>query len=521
MTPRRFPWDVLGIDSTTDTKAIRAAYAAKLKALDVDADIAGYDNLRRARDCALEDARNPPQHDDGDFGLGGGDLDQVVFLAASPPVEEAQARQNEQPVNEKPDHFLALLFPDRAHSDTPLTREEYDEAALLQQGIIAEAGDAAIDEQAGIENWLAHYLATAWPRSGPLVEDAVAAFGWGERAGRIDENPAARFLNDRITALRHMEELEQPTHPWHAAWKDLKQPGPRPKRLLSGPRINDVVDLVAHLHTDYPELLDYVDGQRLASWTKPEEPSKPFKIAGLIAGVFLIFICFIGGIYDLTDIADGQRDRPTLFDQPWNEDDRARLRADLFGRAVTGPELEKRAPILFVSLTRETRIGPGTGPRYDKTLDEMREIVRFQTFQSAGKADFEHLVQIKQYRLSLLRTIRENLGASECFAFAQQQQIPDAFELPDELYTQESKLFGDLLQAGQLGVATADPPENASVNGIIVEKVMQRIGITRDRFSKLAQGEGDDDDRCDFIIAMLEVVLQRPADASIDLLRMI
>lgn len=50
---RRGIWATLDIDPTTDRSAIRKAYAARLKAMDVDADPAGFAALRAARDAAL------------------------------------------------------------------------------------------------------------------------------------------------------------------------------------------------------------------------------------------------------------------------------------------------------------------------------------------------------------------------------------------------------------------------------------------------------------------------------------
>ena len=42
---RHFPWNILGIDATQDTAAIRKAYADALRATNLDEDIAGYANF--------------------------------------------------------------------------------------------------------------------------------------------------------------------------------------------------------------------------------------------------------------------------------------------------------------------------------------------------------------------------------------------------------------------------------------------------------------------------------------------
>lgn len=64
-TKGRHPWSLLGIEPTRESSVIRKAYAERLKAMDVDKDVAGYAQLRQARDLALRLARamdeTPPQ----------------------------------------------------------------------------------------------------------------------------------------------------------------------------------------------------------------------------------------------------------------------------------------------------------------------------------------------------------------------------------------------------------------------------------------------------------------------------
>jgi hypothetical protein len=52
-----FPWSVLGIKKTTDEKAIKSAYAAKLKLTRPDENPAGFQKLVEARDVAIAKSR--------------------------------------------------------------------------------------------------------------------------------------------------------------------------------------------------------------------------------------------------------------------------------------------------------------------------------------------------------------------------------------------------------------------------------------------------------------------------------
>lgn len=53
----RHPWSLLGIAPTADAREIRKAYAERLKGMDVDSDVAGFAQLRQARDLALKLAK--------------------------------------------------------------------------------------------------------------------------------------------------------------------------------------------------------------------------------------------------------------------------------------------------------------------------------------------------------------------------------------------------------------------------------------------------------------------------------
>jgi hypothetical protein len=52
-------WEELGIVPTADPKAIRRAYAGRLRGLDPDQDPAGFQRLRQAFEAALSQAEQP------------------------------------------------------------------------------------------------------------------------------------------------------------------------------------------------------------------------------------------------------------------------------------------------------------------------------------------------------------------------------------------------------------------------------------------------------------------------------
>ena len=86
-------WSLLGIDATEDTRAIRRAYAAQLKAIDIDAEPEHYAALRTAREEALRlagegiapvDPRDARWHDPTPEDSDAGGEAQGVRLAVNP-----------------------------------------------------------------------------------------------------------------------------------------------------------------------------------------------------------------------------------------------------------------------------------------------------------------------------------------------------------------------------------------------------------------------------------------------------
>lgn len=81
-------WDVLGLEPTTDRGAVRRAYAARLKSIDVDRDPAAFIRLRLAYERCLE--WEGPRADDSDDDY----WDELDFDAPleSPEAKDAEAR---------------------------------------------------------------------------------------------------------------------------------------------------------------------------------------------------------------------------------------------------------------------------------------------------------------------------------------------------------------------------------------------------------------------------------------------
>jgi len=314
-------WQLLGIEATADSKAIRRAYAARLRAIDPDQDRDGFAALRDARDQALmlasgevADAPPPgimidgmevivpspdvaftahllttddsasaslsiePVEPDADWRMPpiapdcriATDADDAIVLplpdGADALIVPTVTRAEVQDLS-RADHALhALLYPDpdAESQDRPMHPADIVNGTTLISRIHAEAQQGAIDLHARVDDWLANILAGSWPRAQPLLAPAARLFGWEALDGQIDAPPAVDFINRRLASDRFAQQVQQKGHPLHRAWQQLAKPT-RPGQSWAlwwqGAKVDE---LITTIRRDYPELEQRLDWHRIA-----------------------------------------------------------------------------------------------------------------------------------------------------------------------------------------------------------------------------------------------------------------
>jgi hypothetical protein len=279
-------WTELGLEETTDARAIRKAYARRLKAIDPDTDPAAFIALREALDHALgwaawklADAEWQLSHPE-EAAAGAGEKEMDLSLVSgddfgqetdwfcpppgsrfmpvfSPPASGAPS---------DPPEFEPLLELDEillhADHDNPPNPEELTARTWR---ILDDPAMERIDHAERVEAWLARLIVDTVPHSDPVAAAAGAHFRWDRDDGRWDQNWDIQNILDRRRGLHLMERAAHPRHPHHKAWLYLtsNKPDLGMNRLFIA---SEVREFLHGIRQRTPQAEDLLNPHRVALW---------------------------------------------------------------------------------------------------------------------------------------------------------------------------------------------------------------------------------------------------------------
>ena len=535
---RHFPWNILGIDATQDTAAIRKAYADALRATNLDEDIAGYANLRRARDEALWLASQGELEDEGDYGLGDFDDDDPGEVDSDyaedwdfapepfrpdplhdgaltdPSPERAEAQGKAQ------DAWQALtdiLYPGGAVSEDSVTYAEMEEGLAHLTVLLDHAEQSDLAEHDALDGALADVFARTWPRSAPFVEPANAALHWLDEAGSLEERPALMFLNARLKGMRFHDKVQVAGHPLHKAWAELSRPGRasfvdrlRVKRL-------EIDKLLTGLRQHYPELESYLAPERVASWESSTNASGVSN-TGPKAVRWIFIAVLIGSMLARlgSSMSDSRDDDPAAANPAIADLNMALINlgvADIFGDGVD-MAVVKDADRAFADQLQADfdRTGFASG----RALG----FARRKVLEAGEVAAFDELVARAQLRRLWLSAAQRQSG-KQAGAVCQNVLAGDFVSVPLELTederARERPLLRQLLDAKVLSHQAKGGTVQYAIPGWVVSDVITRSGLSEDAVRK-AMTDTASADRCTAEIALIDTVLENPGRVSRDLL---
>lgn len=559
-------WKVLGIAPTSDTRAIRSAYSALLKAIDPETDPRAFIALREAFEAAKIQAQwvdEPDEDDDeelwdedGEDGEGwtpGGDLYQIrpsgdvpappspdpawetpappeplEFSDSAAPAEPADPHWQAPPGQpERPSPWapispedadahsraLATLLYSRDREAGPWpTPAQEDEMLVHWRAIIADPRMQEISYFADAERWFSELIARTAAFSDPLVIPATEFFGWLKSDGAITQTPPVAYLTRRYRMLEFQQSVKQPGHPLNPAWRELVRPaGPRPRRgSVSGRKVRQLLRIV---RSHYPDLEGCFDPYRVALWDGTHigtgsggGESRPIFGRGCAWALVLAILGFVA-IATFGDRIAPPRQVPEL--------EHARPDIDLALETLFGDKLDiasvetgnpalAEALMAFWARERERRV---TRSAFAEDLDRFLG-ARYR--KGLHKSDPALLAEYHRFQIDVAKTLlAADPDACQAFLSGASYAWDNRNYLSKTLLDRERAIRARVLLTtdGSAG----EVAKRSTVPGALVEAAARRARVSPDSMTRSLVFEGPRRDQCVNRIAFGETVLALPA----------
>ncbi len=286
-------WGVLGIEPTEDKRAIKRAYAAKLKATDVEADPQAFIMLRQALEDANWDSDYLPYREDQEVEVALLDPEPEPTADALAPISDEEIEPptavslykaeddwisvdidedddpatwrwepERQPATEAAQERIVQLL----WGDAPIAEIEV-ELVELTHTILTAPEMENIDHASGVEDWMASIIAQSIPRSDAMARVAVPHFGWADQVDNWRTRYGVAQAAARLSDIEALDRLERSEHRWHQAWTLLKQPPPDAvgwKRVAK--HREAIIALMASIRHHNPALEAELNVDHVAQW---------------------------------------------------------------------------------------------------------------------------------------------------------------------------------------------------------------------------------------------------------------
>ncbi len=489
---KRGVWATLDLDPTTDRTAIRHAYAARLKAMDVDADPDGFARLRAARDHALALAADPELVVEATVARD----DPVAPPPAEPDAEAIAAIARNDAIDAHYRALRALLF---TEDDAPPTTD--DLAAIEHHGraLLADPRLEQVDFATDAERWFAEILAASVPRSDPLLEPAAAAFGWIDRRDDYALLPDAQAIVERIGATRFVALLADPKHRLHKAWIELTRGDDQRRAWTTSP--TDIRDLLTIVRQRYPLAESWMNTKRVTYWDKWSGKSPRIRMRVWIFLALFFVAVRIGMSW-------------------WTPTDRDRLDPDYVAQTLTGKELAEVRKVNPGLATDIIATLANADPPAGRTGEAMASNAVIGTLTTkrlrAGmdKPSDDLLVRLTRFDVDAMRVMQARAPAS-CPAV---NVAIDPDLLPQSMRERQRDLLREvILHTNSFG--PLHPSHRFDVPGAIVDDVAKRTGWSIPRIQQVLRDDQDKAARCTLEIALREAGLAAQNGMGMQLLR--
>ncbi|WP_034156759.1 hypothetical protein [Sphingomonas sp. ERG5] len=416
---------------------------------------------------------------------------------------------------------LGLLFPQDERRHYLLDGRDM---RLLREHVTVLLADPRLDEIAFREDadrWFANVVAQSIPRSDPILDRVMEAFGWLASRGRIDQSPAVAAIVARHDSLAFADEVREKGHALNSAWRELTKPAGENSRRGTGVNGTKVRQLLAKIRRDHPDLESRLDGYRVSLWEQPQ-PSAFFGDWRTIAvGIWLLIMVISAVGKSGVNLGPGDTRPPApVFDlrspdQAYMDIDD--LLQDLGGHWIDYDMVKRRNPALYEQLTAAWKSAKDKGGR-PAFFTNARAMLIERYSNGLLQADYDALVLYRRLFLERLKQARA-AGSAACEQYLTEGTSPS---LQNNLVLSEREqevIARILLETNAAPSGAKDEIRHYRVDGAVVTAAAKRAGLSRDRFSEAMLGKGTAKTHCSATIGLLETALKLPKEQGLPLLR--
>ncbi|MGH6616543.1 hypothetical protein [Sphingomonas sp.] len=464
----------------------------------------------------------------------------LVEVTLTPPVLDLGEAPPLQPINGLPPGFaeamdqrynavLSLLFPQderrHYHVRDPDLSALRDHVAVL----LADPRMEEIAFRADADRWFANVVAQSIPRSDPILDMVMTAFGWLDSRGRIDQPPVIAAIVARHDSLAFVTRVQSKDHPLRKAWRELTTPAQENSWKgidVSGAAVRS---LLVKIRREYPDLEDMFDSYRVSLWEASSfSNSKRNWVVWVIgAWIALTILSSLGGLSntssnsispsnslasDTVSLPPGQAELSAF-----NEDLDAILEK-VGGRWLDYDILKRKNPTLYNELAANWTAAKRENVDREGINQGMVELLTKRYGLALRQADYDIVAAYARLTLNRMKKAR-SMGADACEALFTTGKIPQETFFNDT--DQQKEIIARTLTAAGTRSTVQAEPGTIATKKMFVNAAAGRAHQPHELFVASMMGKGTAKSRCDARIALIETALAVPPEMGLEVLRLL